>query len=341
MISPSNLTEFQNALRGARGTAEFAIVVVSDVRGFSEFSKIHESPETALYIKRIYLEMIGKYFGNAKFAKPTGDGLLFIFSYTEDNLAEVSNAVISSCFSCLEEFPRICATDPMINFATPQHIGFGVSRGPTCCLHTDDAILDYSGHLLNLASRLMNIARPSGIVVDGSFSGLMIPDKYRNDFEEKDIFVRSVAEDVPRKIYYSKNYVQIHESALVPIQNVVWEMVNCDLDVNKLGRLSSKYRIDLPSAPVSERMVKGAARFDDTPYEGVWEEYLIEGLEYCVDSEGPYVIVPLDGIRDYVEIKAIPSTTKIDLRVHFAPRQVKQITLKRKRRCITRTKKLS
>src|SRR5207244_3281826 len=94
---------------------------------------------------------------------------LLVFPYTEDSLHSVALDVISGCFSCLNEFGTICEADPMINFETPQRVGFGITRGPACCLFSGKDVLDYSGHLLNLASRLMDLARPSGILVDGNF----------------------------------------------------------------------------------------------------------------------------------------------------------------------------
>ena len=42
--------KFRESLDTAEGHSEFIIVVVVDIRGFSAFSKRHESPDTAMYI---------------------------------------------------------------------------------------------------------------------------------------------------------------------------------------------------------------------------------------------------------------------------------------------------
>ena len=107
---------FADLLINAQGRSEFVIVVVADIRGFSAFSTINESPNIAMFIKRFYLQLINKYFAAANFVKPTGDGLLMTFPYSETSLFEVSETVISSCISCLNDFPTICNNDPMINF---------------------------------------------------------------------------------------------------------------------------------------------------------------------------------------------------------------------------------
>ncbi|HEX3254081.1 MAG TPA: hypothetical protein VHS05_31890 [Pyrinomonadaceae bacterium] len=143
--------------------------------------------------------MINQYFKSANFVKPTGDGLLMTFPYTETNLLEVSETVINACITCLNEFPTICKNDPMINFETPTAIGFGIARGTACCLYSGEETLDYSGHLLNLASRLNDLARPSGIVIDGGFLESVIPGTSRALFEDQEVYVRSIAEEAPIK----------------------------------------------------------------------------------------------------------------------------------------------
>ena len=156
---------FVDALANAQGRSEFVIVVVLDIRGFSRFSTRHESPDIAMFIKRFYLRLIKDYFPNAAFVKPTGDGLLMTFIYNENTLNEVAKQVIETCLKVLDDFPTLCKDDPMINFRVPDALGIGIARGTACCLFSGEETLDYSGHLLNLASRLNDLARPSGIVI--------------------------------------------------------------------------------------------------------------------------------------------------------------------------------
>src|SRR5947207_15404267 len=111
---------FAEALVDAQGRSEFVIVVVADIRGFSKFSTTNESPNIAMFIKRFYLQLINKYFSTANFVKPTGDGLLMTFPYSESDLLDVSATIINSCILCLNDFPNICCDDPMINFDVPK-----------------------------------------------------------------------------------------------------------------------------------------------------------------------------------------------------------------------------
>jgi hypothetical protein len=46
------LKQLCKKLEHAEGRSEFVISVICDIRGFSNFSTCHESPDTAMFIKR-------------------------------------------------------------------------------------------------------------------------------------------------------------------------------------------------------------------------------------------------------------------------------------------------
>lgn len=81
---------------------------------------------------------------------------------------------------------------------------------------THGKILDYSGQLINLAARLQDLARPKGIVLDGSFGVNLLSRELQDIFVPSQAFVRGIAETHPRDIYIWKDYVQISEHALRP-----------------------------------------------------------------------------------------------------------------------------
>ena len=123
---------FRQALDEATGESKFVIVVFVDIRGFSAFSQRCESPDTAMFIKRVYMKMIDSYFSFASFYKSTGDGLLLTIPFDEKNLEETCREVIASCVACHSEFANICNGDPMITFEVPTKIGIGIARGTAC-----------------------------------------------------------------------------------------------------------------------------------------------------------------------------------------------------------------
>jgi class 3 adenylate cyclase len=168
--------EFKELLKDATGMSEYVIAVNLDIRGFSSFSKKVESPDVAVFIKKVYLKLLDGYFPNASFFKPTGDGLLLTIPYNESNLQANVRQTIDSSLEITKTFCTFCENDPMITFETPKKIGIGLSRGTACCLISQDKIMDYSGRVLNLASRLMDVARPSGIVFDAVFGEGLLSD---------------------------------------------------------------------------------------------------------------------------------------------------------------------
>jgi len=197
--------EFRKLLEKATGASELVVAVNVDIRGFSSFSKTVDSLQAALFIKRVYMKLIDEYFSNQSFFKPTGDGLLIIIPYNEENLDEVLNETIISCLKVVVDFSSFCSSDPLINFNVPGKVGIGLSRGSACRLFSEDKTLDYSGSVLNIASRLMDLARPKGIVFDANLGIELLPDKVLTLFEKDDAFIKGVSEGEPIDIYRTKN----------------------------------------------------------------------------------------------------------------------------------------
>ena len=134
-----------------------------------------ESVQTTAFLKRIYIEMIDRYFGNASFIKPTGDGSLLTFPHDETNLKEVAYYVVRSSMACLADFAKLCDGDDMINFNIPDKVGIGISRGTATNVVSHGSTIDYSGRPFNIASRLMDLTRSSGVILDSMFGENLIP----------------------------------------------------------------------------------------------------------------------------------------------------------------------
>ncbi len=64
--------KFWKKLGYAEGRSEFVISAIYDIWGFSAFSTHHGSSDTAMFIKRVYVKLLGDYFRQAVFAKPMG-----------------------------------------------------------------------------------------------------------------------------------------------------------------------------------------------------------------------------------------------------------------------------
>ena len=301
----------------AEGRSEFAIVVVADIRGFSDFSTRNESPNIAMFIKRFYFQMLEKYFPSANFVKPTGDGLLMTFQYSERNLMEVARTVIDAAVKCVTEFPSICADDPMINFSVPGAIGFGVARGTACCLFSGEEVIDYSGHLLNLASRLNDLARPSGIVIDGSFLIDVIPEELRTSFGEQNVYLRGIAEDTPISVYYQKDFVTVPGSALSALSDETWSTKTVTFTVRQLSKLTSEYRVFLDKAPKDNTRVRVKMSFPKRGMKGV--VVMPDITDFSIKQIGPQHLVALNmnTIRREVAKGNAAQNAKVTITVYY------------------------
>lgn len=208
---------FRELLHSAEGHSRRVVVVFLDVRDFSSFAGIEESTDTAEFLKSVYLKILDDYFPEAAFFKPTGDGLLLVFDYDRDNLQEELTAAAERSIRLVEEFPHLCDDDPMVNFEVPGRIGVGLARGSATCLMAEGKVLDYSGRPLNLASRLMDLARPAGIVIEGTFGYELLPEAIQRRFSKESVYVKGLAEENPIGVYSLKGTTDIPAHHRFPI----------------------------------------------------------------------------------------------------------------------------
>jgi len=315
---------FRERLDEAEGRSQFIVAVIADIRGFSAFSTEHESVETAVYIKRVYMRMIDEYFPGASFYKPTGDGMLITMPYTDtkDSLREVAQGAVGGCLRCLEEFASICEGDPIINFEVPCAIGFGVAQGPACCLASGEVVLDYTGHRLNLTSRLTDLARPSGIVIDGEFGLDLLSEKQQTLFQEDHVCIRSVAEEAPRTIYIQKGVVEIPEAARRPLRLEEWETVEVKMTVREWKLAGPWYGADL------QRKLK---RSDGILVQMVWPKFRggrrVRGLvdsypapfSYLLQANKPVVLLDVTGMLRRLAEDKVSRTAQVAVVIDYVP----------------------
>ena len=312
----------RDQLAEAQGKSEFVIAVVADVRGFSTFSKHHESTDIAMFIKRFYMRLMDDYFSEAGFFKTKGDGLLMTFPYSESNLRDVAHYVITSCLQCLVEFPDICDGDPMINFKTPENIGFGIARGTACCLYAGDEIIDYSGHLLNLASRLMDIARPSGIIIDSNFMHELIPEDLQGSFKKANVFIRSISEEKPFGIYYLEDYVRISEAFLSPMVEDNWHTIHKTLKTHELGRFGN-FSIHLPVEPKPGTEIKVAMIYPKMvkrrAVKGYRTHRVFKDFEYHNEANESKITLDLKEAYKYLVRIGLKKATPVQFKIQYVP----------------------
>jgi class 3 adenylate cyclase len=307
----------------AFGVSEFAIAVFVDIRGFSSFSERTEAPNTAMFIKRVYMRLMDNYFSDAAFCKPTGDGLMMIFSYDENTLLQTSATVVSAAVRAVSEFSKICENDPMINFTVPQKIGIGIARGTACKLSAGGRVLDYSGRILNLSARLTSIARPEGVVIDGEFYESMIPESERSRFRSSEVYVRGIAEVSPRAVFLLDSVSGVPSENLQPMHNPAWKEIKESFSLKTFAQAGPKYVVDLNAVPDPKYfsvIVTHPARSGGRMVTGVVTEMVLEPNKHCsLTHHGGIWQVAIDiaVILANLKEKGLPQKSTIQLKVRF------------------------
>ena len=217
--------ELKDLLPQAKGESHVVVVVFLDVRGFSSFAKIAESSEAALFLRSIYVKILDNYFPDASFFKLTGDGLLIILDYDESSLRNVVNKSLQESIRLVTEFPGLTSDDPMVNFDVPSALGIGIARGAATALISNKKVLDYSGRSLNIASRLMDLARPRGVVFSESLGWSLIDEEIGGRFEEEQVYVKGIAEDFPMDVYVLRDEVVVPATNKRPMNRYEWQVL--------------------------------------------------------------------------------------------------------------------
>jgi class 3 adenylate cyclase len=292
---------FREALNTATGERRSIIAVIIDIRGFSSFSKTQESYDTAMFLKRVYMNIIDSYFEFASFYKSTGDGLLLTFDCDASNISEMAKKTIEKCIDCHRDFGNICSGDQMVYFEVPDKIGIGVARGTVCCLKSDDKIIDYSGRPLNLTSRLTNLARPSGIVIDESVIRLLDEDT-RKKFSEGKVYLDGIAEAAPITVYFTKEFTEIPKRNTREIAGKNWKHEYQVLKFKEIMTSQEWFRHYLKSEPTSGDDIEVKVehyKVKEGRVSKKWKLiYTFEDFEYVLEAEKPVVRLNFQKLRE-------------------------------------------
>jgi class 3 adenylate cyclase len=201
--------ELRSLLQEASGTAEMVLVVFLDIRGFTRFATTKESAETAEFLRHIFLRITEQYYPDHDYFKPTGDGLLIIENLKRSTVHDAVNTAVAKSLELVASFPDLCDDDLMINFATPNDLGIGLARGVATALVSEGRILDYSGRPLNTASRMLDIARPKGVVFHESLDTRLVASDLMSRFEPDEVYIKGVADTAPTTIYLTPDWTEV------------------------------------------------------------------------------------------------------------------------------------
>jgi len=176
-----------------------------------------EAIEAALFLRLAQTRLLQDHFAGASFAKSTGDGLLLVYDHGRDDLADTMGIATEASLRAVAEFPTL-VDHPMVPEDHPRDLGIGIAHGPASALRTGDSTLDYFGRPLNLAARLMELARPRGVVIDDAS---VLVGVLKEQFSEDHVYIRGFAEASSRPIFVSDD-IEVPSFAKIPIVEPIW-----------------------------------------------------------------------------------------------------------------------
>lgn len=305
--SPCNSTmlgvhsQLRDHLRSAVGSSQFVVALNLDIRGFSSF--FSDSSQAAAYLSSMYTHILDSYFPEVSFFKPTGDGLLIVREVNRDNLAEVVRDSVENAISLHRDFAALCESDALLNFNLPNLVGIGIARGTATRLSSGDLTLDYSGYPLNLASRLMDLARPSGVVFAESLGVAMLEDGLLSKFTQEQVYIRGLADAEPIHIHRSSE-VQIRPDNLTPFGTKVFKEDSIRL-TGKVFSSRGRFMENLTYPPASRASIRMIVSWPASTENGskrrsVWSQ--VERPDFWTyNPRDPQVLrVEYGRIRDYL-----------------------------------------
>lgn len=312
--------DFRELLDSAEGESAFVLAANLDIRGFSHWSRQVESQEAMIYLAKVYRSLIDGYFSDSWFFKPTGDGLFLVRPFTESELEPVVTQTLDSCITIVESFASLLSEDPMINFAVPGDVGIGLAQGAASRLVAGDKTLDYTGRVLNLASRLMDLARPRGIVFDDGF-GKGLLGELQGRFAQDAVYVSGVSPSEPIAVHYLEGETVIDEISKRPLDEPQWETATEVQTLAELGEFNH-YRIRISSRPHNDKIslmvrhpaiTSGGKRHPTKSLFRISDQW----VKLSSDPDGYFAVVDFEGLREALKETGVKRTWPVTMEVQY------------------------
>jgi len=311
-------------LKDAEGRSEYVVSLFIDIRDFSDFASSVDSVDLATYITKIYEKILSGYFPSATFSKPMGDGLFVVIRCNERNIRDIANEVVKNCIKLIQEFGDLCKGENMITFPVPDRIGIGLTRGSVCCIHVGDDIVDYSGKTVNYAARLMDKARPSGLICDyESFHKILSPELMKN-FNDDAICLRGIAETQPKRILYTKDTVIINEEDRKPIRETKWTKEITKYTYEVIKSLGDTFRLYMANKPLKTGNIVLTVRhqaYKDgkvIPEIFTYLTYTINrGIMYNQIGNHYFVVINMKDVREKIAADGIPDSEEVTFEITY------------------------
>lgn len=291
----------QELLRTARAESLHVVATFVDIRGFSRFAERGGSFDTAYYLRSVYAAILEQRFPDRDFFKPTGDGMVLIHHLPEEpgGWPSILTSIINRSETLVDEFDQLTAGDLRVAPPIPTDLGIGIARGHATKLVSADITLDYTGPCLNMAARLMDKARPRGVVFREAHAEAMFGEELQR-YQRDALCIRGISDEVPIEVYCTQDVV-IESRDREPIngtRRAYGELTR--VTVSELRRYG-RWRLWLPRRPRSDEIVR--VNFGYTAFEGAKDvgDYNVELEGVVEEADGGWqVVVPLSRVKELI-----------------------------------------
>jgi len=180
--------------------------------------------------------------------------------------------------------------------------------------------IDYSGRLLNLASRLTDIARPSGIVIDGSFGINLLSEEQQDNFEEAEVYLDGIHEYDPIQVYFTKEFTTIPKRNRQPIAAKRWQHEKDVKPYRDLLKFNS-FRYSLKSEPRSSDDIKITIEHSKVIGGRVSKQYSsyydFEDFTYLMIADKPIVRVDFAALREILKPQRVKKNMNVIIDIAY------------------------
>ena len=212
----------------------------------------------------------------------------------------------------------------MINYEVPKDVGIGLAQGAASRLAAldesgQDLTLDYSGRVLNLASRLMELARPRGVVIDSGFGAGLLPETITDRLDEKVGYIRGVSPDDSLRIFFDPAITHIDPSFERRPADVVWHNVQRTWTLREMEKYGMVHVFALSSKLFDPKVHKCWVIYrtaNDRKHDNLITRFEVAG-EYVEEAGRPCVEVDVPEVAKLVAKDGVKSTWDVTVRVDY------------------------
>jgi hypothetical protein len=173
-----------------------------------------------------------------------------------------------------------------------------------------------------LASRLNDLARPSGIVIDGNFQRRILPADVREKFSEAAVYVRGIADEAPIPILYLTERVTLSPAALTPLATEQWETTTRQFTYRKLLKMATHYRITLPKRLKDAKKLRVTMTSPKRGMKGVLDIHdLTQHAVYNDAGAEPELTLPFAEARKRLAASHTSQSATVTFRIEFVARR--------------------